>query len=209
MLTLYSMPSSGNSYKVRLLLALLGRPYQHVACETQSAALDVAKTEGKLPQGKVPALHLETGEVLGESNAILWYLASGTDWVPTDSLSQAQMLGWMFFEQNRHEPVIAVRASLLCYPHLAREATPEVLSDLLSSGQHLLAILDQGLEGRNWLCCDRPTIADISLYAYTHTAESRGGFDLSPFKNVRAWLSRMGSLPGYIALTDMAGQRDG
>ena len=97
-LTLYSMPSSGNSYKPRLLLALLGRGYTHIACEAGSQALDAAKADGKAPLGKLPVLHLPDGQILNESNAILWYLAAGTAWVPSDPLTQAQMLAWMFFE---------------------------------------------------------------------------------------------------------------
>lgn len=201
MLTLYSMPSSGNSYKVRLLLSLLGRPYHHMPCETQSAELQAAKDSGKLPLGKLPALHLESGEVLSESNAILWYLASGTDWIPTDPLTQAKMLSWMFFEQNRHEPVVAVRASLRTYPHLADEATPDLLADLLASGTEILRIMEQGLQGQEWFAGDTPSIADIALYAYTHTAEDRGGFDLSPFPSLTTWLGRMSSLQGYETLT--------
>ncbi|MCK0140437.1 glutathione S-transferase family protein [Aliiroseovarius sp. F47248L] len=204
MLTLYSMPSSGNSYKVRLLLALLGRPYHHIPCESQSPELQTAKTEGKLPLGKVPALHLETGEVLSESNAILWYLASGTSWIPNDPLDQARMLSWMFFEQNRHEPVIAVRASLRSYPHLADEATPELLEELLVSGNSILDLMEHGLQGQDWFAGDTPTIADIALYSYTHTAEDRGGFDLSPFSAIRDWLNRTGALPGFEPLTGPA-----
>lgn len=204
MLTLYSMPSSGNSYKVRLLLSLLGRRYHHVPCETRSPDLQAAKTEGKLPLGKVPALHLDSGEVLSESNAILWYLASGTPWIPDDPLAQARMLSWMFFEQNRHEPAIAVRASLRCYPHLADEATPELLDQLLESGNGILELMEHGLHDQDWFAGDTPTIADIALYAYTHTAEDRGGFNLSPFPALRDWLKRTNTLPGYEPMTGPA-----
>ncbi|HAW47801.1 MAG TPA: glutathione S-transferase, partial [Roseovarius sp.] len=100
-LTLYSMPSSGNSYKVRLLLALEGRRYRHVPIETNTPELAEAKAAGHLPLGKLPTLHLPDGTILTESNAILWYLGHGTGWVPEGALAQAQMLAWMFFEQNR------------------------------------------------------------------------------------------------------------
>ncbi|MDX5403572.1 MAG: glutathione S-transferase family protein [Rhodobacterales bacterium] len=199
-MTLYSMPSSGNSYKVRLLLALLGRDYIHVPCEAGSVALSEAKAEGKAPLGKLPVLHLADGQVLNESNAILWYLGVGTDWVPADPFDQAQMLSWMFFEQNRHEPVIAVRAALRCYPERAHLATPERMAALLDEGHALLALMEDGLQGQDWFCGARPTIADIALYGYTCTAEARGGFDMARFPAIQAWCERMAALPGFVTL---------
>jgi glutathione S-transferase len=199
-MTLYSMPSSGNSYKVRLLLALLGRDYLHVPCEAGSVALNAAKAEGKAPLGKLPVLHLGDGRVLNESNAILWYLGAGTSWMPTDPFDQARMLSWMFFEQNRHEPVIAVRAALRCYPERAAQATPERMAALLDEGHALLALMEQGLEGRDWFCGAIPTIADIALYGYTCTADKRGGFDMARFPGLRSWCARMAALPGYVTL---------
>lgn len=201
-LTLYSMPSSGNSYKVRLLLALLGRDYRHVPCETQSAELEQARAAGHLPLGKLPALHLGDGTILSESNAILWYLGSSTDWVPGDPLTQAQMLGWMFFEQNRHEPVVAVRASLISYPHLKGQATPEVMAQLLKEGHGLLQLMEDHLQGRAWFAGKAPSLADIALYAYTHTAGDRGGFEMDRFAAINDWCARMAALPGYVGVFD-------
>ncbi len=199
-LTLYSMPSSGNSYKVRLLLALLGRAYHHIPCEAGSQALATAKTDGKVPLGKLPVLHLPDGQVLNESNAILWYLGAGTAWVPQDSLAQAQMLAWMFFEQNRHEPVIAVRAALRCYPERAHLATPARMKTLLDDGHILLDLMNQSVQDRDWFCGDTPTIADIALYGYTCTAQTRGGFDMDRFSALQAWCARMTTLHGYVDL---------
>lgn len=202
-LTLYSMPSSGNSYKVRLLLALLGRAYTHVACEAGSDALAAAKAAGKTPMGKVPALELADGEILTESNAILCWLAEGTAWLPADPLTRARVLAWMFFEQNRHEPVIAVRASLRCYPERAAEATPERMAALLEAGHEVLSVIETRLTGRDWLEGDAPTVADIALYAYTHTAGSRGGYEMDRFPAITAWCARMAALPGYVGLDDI------
>lgn len=204
-LTLYSMPSSGNSYKARLLLAFLGRPYAHVGMEYLTPELDAAHAAGTLPLGKLPVLELADGTRLPESNAILTYLADGTDWLPTDPLTRAQVLAWMFWEQNQHEGVIAVRAALLTYENRKHLATPERLADLLDRGNDILGRMDGHLAGRDWLVGDSPTIADIALYAYTHTAGTKGGFDLSPFVNVRAWLHRMAALPGYVGLDDIPG----
>ncbi|PVA10903.1 glutathione S-transferase [Pelagivirga sediminicola] len=199
-LTLYSMPSSGNSYKIRLLLSLIGRPYRHVPCEHGAPELDAAQAEGHLPLGKLPALHLEDGTILPESNAILWYLAQGTEWLPDDPLMQSQMLAWMFFEQNRHEPVIAVRASLRCYPDRAAGATPERMAQLLDEGYSILGLLERALEAGPFLLGRTASLADLALYAYTHSAGTRGGFDMDRFPAIRVWCNRIAALPGYEPL---------
>lgn len=194
---LYSMPSSGNSYKVRLLLALLGRRCETVDVEYLTNALDQAKAEGRLPFGKAPVLELDDGQLLPESNAILCYLGEGTAFVPSDPLLRAEMLSWMFWEQNQHEGVVAVRAALLSYPHRRAQATPERLAELLDRGHALLGLMDRHLQGRDWLVGDEASLADLCLYAYTHSAGSRGGFDLDRFAAVNRWLARIAALPGY------------
>ena len=199
---LYNMPSSGNSYKVRLLLAFLEQNYERVDVEYLTDALDQAKASGALPFGKAPVLHLDDGRVLPESNAILNFLGQGTRFIPADPFIRAQMLSWMFWEQNQHEGVIAVRAALRNYPHRAAQATPERMADLLVSGNALLKIMDDHLARHDWLAGDAISLADICLYAYTHTAESRGGYDLAPFPALRDWLARIATLPGYIGLDD-------
>lgn len=201
--TLYSMPSSGNSYKVRLLLALMGTPYVHVAVEAGSDALAGLKADGKAPMGKVPVLELEDGRILTESNAILCWLAEGGPWLPEDRFERARVLAWMFFEQNRHEPVIAVRASLLHYPDRAAEATPERLAALLDAGHAVLGIMEGHLAGRDWLEGNAPSIADIALYAYTHSAGPRGGFDMDRFPAIGSWCARIAALPGHVGLEDI------
>ncbi len=197
---LYSMPSSGNSYKVRLLLALLGRTVDMVDVEYGSDTLTRAKDEGRLPFGKAPVLELEDGTLLAESNAILFHLGQGTRFWPKDALQQAQVLGWMFWEQNQHEGVIAVRAALLTYPHRKAQATPERLAALLASGQGLLQMMDDHLVSRDWLVGEACSLADLCLYAYTHSAQTHGGFDLTPFPALRAWLDRVAALPGHVGL---------
>lgn len=197
---LYSMPSSGNSYKVRLLLALLGRDCETVDVEYLTEALEQAKAEGRLPFGKAPVLELDDGRLLPESNAILCWLGEGTGFVPSDALDRAEMLSWMFWEQNQHEGVIAVRAALLSYPHRRAQATPERLAELLDRGHELLGIMERRLEDRDWLVGNGVSLADLCLYAYTHSAESRGGFDLGRFPAVCRWLARIAALPGYKGL---------
>ncbi len=202
-LTLYSMPSSGNSYKARLLLAFLERPYRHVGIEYETPELDATHKAGTLPLKKLPVLQLKDGTRLPESNAILCYLADGTDWLPPNPVDRAQVLAWMFWEQNQHESVIAVRAALLTYANRQHFATPERLADLLNRGHALLAQMEDHLAPRDWLVGDFPTIADIALYAYTHSAASKGRFEMDRFPSIQAWLDRLSNLPGHITLDDI------
>ncbi len=202
-LTLYSMPTSGNSYKARLLLALLGRKYRHVGLEYETDALDKAHADGQLPLGKLPVLELSGGTLIPESNAILHFLAEGTDWLPADPVERAQVLGWLFWEQNIHEGVIAVRAAIFEYESRAHLRTPQILDDLLARGHDILARMDRHLAANDWLAAGRPTIADLSLYAYTHTAGARGGFEMDRFPAIGSWLDRIAGFPGYVALDDI------
>ncbi|MDO5632880.1 MAG: glutathione S-transferase family protein [Paracoccus sp. (in: a-proteobacteria)] len=199
-MTLYSMPSSGNSYKVRLLLALLGKRVEIVDVEDASPELQAAKEAGTLPFGKAPVLELDNGRRLAESNAILCWLADGSDFVPAAPFDRAQMLSWMFWEQNQHEGVIAVRGALNYYPSRAHLATPERMAELLERGHALLALMEARLAAHDWLVGDAVSLADICLYAYTHTAGSRGGFDITRFPGMSRWLDRVTALSGYVGL---------
>jgi glutathione S-transferase len=201
-LTLYSMPSSGNSYKVRLLLAHLGHPYRHVGLEYLTPEIEKAHADGLLPLKKLPVLELPDGTRLPESNAILFYLADNTPWLPANPVTLAQTLAWMFWEQNQHEGTIAVRAALLTYPHRAHLATPERLAELLAAGHDRLQQMEDRLADHDWLVGDAPTIADISLYAYTHSAGEKGGFDMSRFPAINRWIDRLAALPRHVTLTD-------
>ena len=202
-LTLYSMPSSGNSYKARLLLALMGRTYDHIGMEYETEALADAHAGGKLPLGKLPVLMLADGTMIPESNAILCYLAEGTEWMPNDPVDRAHVLGWMFWEQNQHEGVIAVRAALQRYESRAHLATPERLAELLEVGHGILGRMEAHLAAHDWLVGHGPTVADLSLYAYTHTAGTYGGFDMARFPAINRWLDRIVALPGYVGLDDI------
>ena len=202
-LTLFSMPSSGNSYKARLLLAFLGLAYNHVGLEYETEALAEAHANGDLPLGKLPVLCLSDGSAIPESNAILCYLAEGTPWMPSDPVDRALVLGWMFWEQNQHEGVIAVRAALKRYASRAHLATPARMAELLEAGHGLLVQMEDHLSAQDWLVGEVPTVADISLYAYTHTAETYGGFDMARFPAINRWIERVAALPGYVGLDDI------
>lgn len=197
---LYSMPSSGNSYKVRLLLALLGRDCQIVDVEDSSVELAEAKEAGRLPFGKAPVLELDDGRLLPESNAILLWLGEGSALVPNDAFTRAEMLAWMFWEQNQHEAVVAVRGALQFYPARRALATPERMAELLVRGHALLQMMEDRLAAHDWLVGDGLTLADLALYGYTHTAGSRGGFEMQRFPAINRWLARVAALPGYVGL---------
>lgn len=197
---LWSMPSSGNSYKVRLALTLLGRQAEFASVEAGSPELAQAHAAGRLPFGKAPALELPDGRLLPESNAILMWLGEGTRLVPTGVDDRAMMLAWMFWEQNQHEGTVAVRAALRNYPDRQHLATPERMANLLECGHAALAIMEKRLLAHDWLVGDSVSLADICLYAYTHTAGSRGGFDMALFPAINRWLARISDLPGYVGL---------
>ena len=201
MLTLYSMPSSGNSYKVRLLLALLGRPYRHVDAEYGSGVTETADFRALNPAGKVPLLVLEDGRLLSESNAILLYLARGTRFLPDDAYEQALCHQWMFFEQNSHETSVAVRAAILTYPQRAHLRTPENLDPLLESGNRALSIMEIQLARTPYLTGNALTVADLCLFGYTHSAGAKGGYDMDRFPAIGSWLERIAAEPGYVPLT--------
>jgi glutathione S-transferase len=164
MLRLYDYLSSGNGYKCRLLLHQLGIPYQRIELDILAGQTRTPEFLAKNPNGRIPALELEDGTVLAESDAILFYLAEGTPFLPADRLQRAQVLQWLFFEQYSHEPFIAVARFIL---HLMPEDTPRraELPRLHQGGHAALSVLEQRLLAHPFLVADRYTIADIALYA--------------------------------------------
>ncbi|MEC5290866.1 glutathione S-transferase family protein [Aurantimonas sp. C2-6-R+9] len=204
MITIHGMQDSGNCYKPRLLMALLGKPFHHVEVDSLDGSTRRPAFLALNPIAKVPVLELEDGRTLPESNAILAYLGEGSAFVPADPFERATMLSWMFFEQYSHEPNVAVRRSLLVYPSRKAQATPERLAETLDGGNKALAVMETALTQSNWLVGDAPTLADIALYAYTHVAD-QGGFDLAAYPGIRAWLSRIEALPGYQPMTWLPG----
>ena len=195
---LYDSPVSGNCYKVRLLLAHLGLPYERRTMDVvdRSNRRDVL---GDLnPALRVPTLVLDDGRPLAESGAIIWYLGEGSRFVPEDPYARAQVLQWMFFEQYDHEPAIAVARFWLAY-----SGRPDDFSDRLpertAAGHRALAAMERHLADRQFLVGDSLTVADIALYAYTHVADE-GGFDLEPYPGVRRWLARVAAEPGHVSI---------
>lgn len=199
MLTLYSQQASGNAYKPRLLMALLGIPFRIVEMNTYDGSTRQSEFLAKNPIGKVPLLELEDGRWLAESNAILLYLAESTPYLPANKFDRAKAYEWLFFEQYVHEPAIAVRRSILTAPERASQRTPERLAQLLDAGNAALAVMEQRLSQADWLAGQNYSVADIALYAYTHAAEE-GGYDLSAYPGITAWLDRVALQPGHVGI---------
>lgn len=193
---LYNSRVSGNCYKVRLLCAHLGVPLELRELDVVDRS-NRAEMIGRLnPALRVPTLVLDDGRALPESNAILNYLAEGTEYLPADPYERAQALAWQFFEQYEIEPNLAVARFWALFGIGVSE---EQLELKRQGGQRALAALERGLSDRAWLVGGRYSIADISLYGYTHVA-SEGGFDLEPYPSIRAWLTRVASQPGHIRI---------
>jgi glutathione S-transferase len=194
---LYDNELSGNCYKVRLLLAQLGIDYEREEVDV----FDRSGREHLLgevnPGLRIPTVVLDDGRSLAESNAILNYFARGTPYLPEDPFEGAKVLQWQFFEQYSHEPYIAVARF---WAHAGLTPPPDVREEKLRGGHAALKALEQHLASREFLVADRYTIADISLYAYTHVAPE-GGFDLDAYPAVRAWLDRVASQPGYVPIS--------
>jgi glutathione S-transferase len=195
---LYDSPISGNCYKVRLLLAQLGIPYERRAMDVVDRSNREEVLGGLNPALRVPTLVLDDGRSLGESGAILWYFGEGTPFVPQDRYERAQVLQWMFFEQYDHEPAIAVARFWLAFSGRADEVRDQV-PEWQAKGNRALAAMERHLDGRAWLVGEHMTIADIALYAYTHVADE-AGFDLRPYPAIRAWLERVASQPGHVPI---------
>jgi glutathione S-transferase len=193
---------SGNGYKVRLLLTQLGIPFQRIE-------YDITRGETRTPEflenvnanGRVPVLEPEAGALLAESNAILFFLAEGTPFLPDDRLEKARTLQWMFFEQYSHEPNIAVaRAWLHVFDVEMTAERRTALETRQKLGHDALVVMERHLQSNDYLVGGRYSVADIALYAYTHVAEE-GGFDLGGYQAIPAWLERVSSQPKYIPIT--------
>ncbi|TIV91715.1 MAG: glutathione S-transferase family protein, partial [Mesorhizobium sp.] len=133
------------------------------------------------------------------SNAILLYLAEGTRFLPADKYERALAYQWLFFEQYSHEPYIAVRKALLTFPERAKDATPERLALTLERGNKALGVMNQHLQQNEFFAGNAYSVADIALYAYTHTAEM-GGFQIEAYPAVAAWLKRVEADKGHVPI---------
>jgi glutathione S-transferase len=198
-LRLYDYLPSGNGYKVRLLLAHLGVPFELVEMDIVQGATRTPEYLAKNPNGRIPLLETDEGLRLAESNAILFYLAEGTRFLPSTRVERAQALQWMCFEQYSHEPNIATVRFWLTHAGMTPEREAQ-LSRKRELGYAALSVMEQHLQSRAYFVGERFSIADIALYAYTHVADE-GGFELGRFPSVGRWLERVRTQPGHVPIT--------
>jgi glutathione S-transferase len=196
---LYDSQTSGNCYKVRLLLAQLGVDYER-------REVDVVDRSGRMellgelnPGLRVPTIVLDDGRPLAESNAILWYFSDGTAYLPAERFERAQVLQWLFFEQYSHEPYIAVVRFWVA--HASAPSPEPAIEAKRKGGYAALDAMERHLTTRAFLVADRYTIADMALYAYTHVA-GEGGFELTGYPAIGAWLERVAGQPGHRSMSD-------
>jgi glutathione S-transferase len=198
MLRLYDYLESGNAYKVRLLLTQLGIPFERIEMDILKGATRTPEFLRKNPNGRIPCLELEDGTHLWESNAILFYLAEGTPFLPSERLERARALQWMFFEQYSHEPYVAV---VRFWYHAGMvEKNRAQLAEKVERGYAALLVMETHLAKHDFFVGGRYTIADVALYAYTHVAEE-GRFELARFPAVGRWLERVCAQSRHIPIT--------
>lgn len=198
--TVFGDIQSGNCYKIALLFSNLG-----IAHDWREILVTKGETRTESflkmnPAGQIPVVRLEDGTLLTQSNAILHHFARGSELLPDQPLLQTRVLEWQFFEQYNHEPTIAVRRYIQKFLSLP-EDRKEDYEKLESRGYSALQVMESHLVEHPYLAGDSYTIADISLYAYTHVADE-GGFDLSSYSGIRKWLSRVEQQHGYISMSD-------
>ena len=187
MIAVYGMAVSGNCWKAAQILRLTGHAVRWVETDGNTGATRTAEFLALNPNGKVPVAVLEDGAVITESNAILLHFAEGTAWLPPPGLARTRVMEWLFFEQYSHEPYIAVARF------------PERMAQCMERGAQALAVMERRLAGHDWLTDAGPTVADLALFAYTHVADE-GGFDLTAYPGVSAWVARVAALPGVQRL---------
>jgi len=197
-LRLYDNHTSGNGYKPRLLMAHLGRAYERIEVDILKGESRTPKFLAMNPNGRIPVLELDDGTCIAESNAILFYLAEGSRFLPTDRRDRALTLQWMFFEQYSHEPFIAVARHWMQHMEMTADQRAQ-LPAKQEGGRAALAVMETHLGKSGWFGGDAITIADIALYAYTHVA-GEGGFDLADYPAVGAWLDRVADQPGHVPM---------
>ena len=200
MYKLYDFLPSGNGYKVRLLLTQLQIPFELIQLNILKQETRTPEFLAKNPNGKIPLLEIASDTYISESNAILYYLSQGTEYFPSDKYQQAQVMQWLFFEQNMHEPNIATPRFWISKLKQA-DKYQEQIEQKRKLGYKALKVMEQHLQNHDFFVANKYTIADIGLYAYTHVAEE-GGFDLTQFTAIKAWFQRIKFQPKHILITD-------
>jgi len=194
----YGDIQSGNCYKIKLLAALLDIEHEWVHIDILAGDTRTRDFLARNPNGKIPLLELDDGRYLSESNAILNYLATDTAFLPQDPFLRAQVLQWQFFEQYSHEPYIAVARFIAKYLGLPDDRRDDYQAKQ-AGGHKSLAVMESRLSAHPYLVGSRLSIADISLYGYTHVAHE-GGFELAGYPGIRAWLQRISAERRYVGM---------
>jgi glutathione S-transferase len=198
MFKVYGMSSSGNCYKVKLLLEQLSLPYEWHEIDIMKGQSRTPEYLARNPNGKVPTLEIEPGRYLSESNAILCYLADGTPLWPNDRYARGEALQWLFFEQYSHEPYVAV-ARFICKYLPSDHARRAELPRLHERGYQALGVMEQHLTKHRFFVGEHYSIADIALFAYTHTAAD-GSFNLNRFPALNIWIGRVKGQPHFLSI---------
>ena len=189
---------SGNCYKIKLLMNMLGIAHQWVHMDILAGNTRTDAFRAMNPNMKVPVLDLDDGRYLWESNAVLNFLAQGTAYLPEQPYDRARVLQWQFFEQYSHEPFIATARFINKFLGLPEERKADYFSKQ-EGGYKALSVMEGQLQASRYMIGEVFTIADISLYAYTHVADE-GGFSLDSYPHIRRWFGDIETLPGYIAM---------
>lgn len=198
MLRLYDFLPSGNGYKVRLLLSQLDIAFERIELNILKGETRTPEFLTKNPNGRIPVLETQPGQFLAESNAILFYLSQGTQFLPDDHFLRSQVLQWLFFEQYSHEPYIATSRFWISILGKSEEYR-DALEQKRPLGYAALTVMENYLKSRTFFVGERYTIADIALFAYTHVA-FEGGFNLTNFSAINNWLERVKSQPLHISI---------
>ncbi len=195
---IYGDIQSGNCYKIKLLASMLDIEHEWIEVNILAKETQTDTFLQKNPNGKIPLLELDDGRCLSESNAILHYLAQGTEFLPIDAFERGKVLQWQFFEQYSHEPYIAVARFIAKYLGLPEDKEEEYRSKQ-AGGHKALSVMEAQLMKTDYLIGDQLSIADISLYGYTHVADE-GGFDLSKYPAILKWIKRIQGHKHYIGM---------
>ncbi len=204
MYTVYGDLRSGNCYKIKVLMDLLNIPHQWQFIDIFKGESRQPEFLAKNPNGRIPVLQTPDGDHLCESNAILFYLAEGSNWIPEERLERARMLQWMFFEQYSHEPYIATSRYWITLLGQAERFSREI-SERRNGGEAALKVMEDHLQKQDFFLAQGPSLADIALFAYTHVADE-GGFSLAPYPAIRRWIGRMEALPHFRTMAQVSTQ---
>jgi glutathione S-transferase len=200
LLRVYGDMYSGNCYKIKLLLNHLDMPHEWIHVDIMKGESRTPEFLARNPNGRIPLLELPDGRHLAESNAILNFLATGTPFLPDDPWLRALVLQWQFFEQYSHEPNIATARYIAVYLGLP-ESHRAAYEGKQAGGHAALRVMESQLAHHDYLVGDRFTIADISLFGYTHVA-GEGGFSLDAYPGINRWLARIAALPRHLTMAD-------